>query len=117
MKITKTVLGVLALALFGAIFASGAPADDWNKKTVMTFSQPVEIPGQILPAGTYTVKLVDLASERHIVQISGCRRDSRNRHGARDQQLAPASDGQNRGQVHGDTWRQSGSAQGVVLSG
>ena len=69
MKITKTVLGVLALALFGAIFASGAPADDWNKKTVMTFSQPVEIPGQILPAGTYTVKLVDLASERHIVQF------------------------------------------------
>jgi hypothetical protein len=35
----------------------------------MTFSQPVEIPGQILPAGTYTIKLVDVASERHIVQF------------------------------------------------
>src|SRR5208282_3324384 len=69
MKTMKTVLAVLTLTLFGAIFASGAQADDWSKKTVMTFSQPVEIPGQILPAGTYTIKLVDLASERHIVQF------------------------------------------------
>lgn len=69
MKTIKTVLVVLALALVGAIFTSGVRADDWNKKTVMTFSQPVEIPGQILPAGTYTIKLVDLAAERHIVQF------------------------------------------------
>jgi hypothetical protein len=69
MKIVKTVLVMLALTLLGAIFGSGVRADDWNKKTVMTFSQPIEIPGQILPAGTYTIKLVDLASERHIVQF------------------------------------------------
>ena len=69
MKTVKTVLVVLALTLFGAIFASGVQADDWNKKTVMTFSQPVEIPGQILPAGTYTIKLVNLDSDRHIVQF------------------------------------------------
>ena len=65
----KKLLVVLALASFGAIFASGAQGDDWNKKTVMTFNQPVEIPGQILPAGTYTVQLVDLGSERHIVRF------------------------------------------------
>ena len=69
MKIMKTVLAVLTLTLFSAICASGVQADDWNKKTVMTFSQPIEIPGQILPAGTYTIKLVDLASERHVVQF------------------------------------------------
>jgi hypothetical protein len=69
MKMVKTVLVVLALTLFGAICASSVQADDWNKKTVMTFSQPVEIPGQILPAGTYTIKLVDIASERHVVQF------------------------------------------------
>ena len=69
MKIMKTVLVVLALTLFGAIFASGVRADDWNKTTVMTFSQPVEIPGQILPAGTYTIKLVNIDSERHVVQF------------------------------------------------
>jgi len=69
MKTVKTVLVVLALTLFGAMFASGVQADDWNKKTVMTFSQPIEIPGQILPAGTYTIKLVNLDSDRHIVQF------------------------------------------------
>jgi hypothetical protein len=69
MKIMKKTLVVLALAVFGFICVSGAQADGWNKKTVMTFSQPVEIPGQILPAGTYTIKLVDIASERHVVQF------------------------------------------------
>jgi hypothetical protein len=65
----KTVLVLLALTLLGAITASSVQADDWNKKTVMTFSQPVEIPGQILPAGTYTIKLVDIGSERHEVRF------------------------------------------------
>jgi hypothetical protein len=69
MKIIKTVLAVLTLAMFGLICVSSAQADGWNKKTVMSFSQPVEIPGQILPAGTYTIKLVDIASERHVVQF------------------------------------------------
>src|SRR5271163_98669 len=35
----------------------------------MTFNQPVEIPGQILPAGTYTFKLLESPSDRHIVQV------------------------------------------------
>src|ERR1017187_9209503 len=69
MKIIKAVLVVLALSVLGALLAPQAGADEWNKKTVITFSQPVEIPGQILPAGTYTIKLVDLASERHVVQF------------------------------------------------
>jgi hypothetical protein len=69
MKITKTVLVVLALSLLGATLAPGARADEYNKKTVMTFDQPVEIPGQVLPAGTYTFKLANSPSDRHIVQV------------------------------------------------
>ena len=69
MKFVKTIFAVLALTLLGATLAPGARADEWNKKTVMTFSQPVEIPGQILPAGTYTFVLLDSPSDRHIVQI------------------------------------------------
>jgi hypothetical protein len=69
MKFVNTILVVLALSLLGATLAPGARADEWNKKTVMTFSQPVEIPGQILPAGTYTLKLADSLSDRHIVEI------------------------------------------------
>jgi len=57
------------------IFAPGAKADDWNRKTVITFSGPVEIPGvhltgwAVLPAGTYVFKILDSQSDRHIVQI------------------------------------------------
>jgi LPXTG-motif cell wall-anchored protein len=63
------------MALLGAVFTPSAKADDWNNKTVMTFSGPVEIPGVhqqgwgVLPAGTYVFKLLDSQSDRHIVQI------------------------------------------------
>ena len=69
MKFVKTIFAVLALTLLGATLAPGARADESNKKTVMTFSQPIEIPGQILPAGTYTFVLLDSPADRHIVQI------------------------------------------------
>src|ERR1700689_2681695 len=69
MKTLKIFLVALAIAFVGAIFASGTQANDWNKVTVMTFSQPIEIPGQILPAGTYTGKLVNIDTERHVVQF------------------------------------------------
>jgi hypothetical protein len=69
---TATVFG---LALMWAVFSPGAKADDWNRKTTMTFSGPVEIPGvhlkgwAVLPAGTYVFKILDSSSDRHIVQI------------------------------------------------
>jgi hypothetical protein len=44
-------------------------ADQWNKKTVLTFSDSVEIPGVVLPAGQYVFKLLDSLSDRHIVQV------------------------------------------------
>jgi len=70
--VTTTVFG---LALLGAVFSPSAQADAWNRKTVITFSGPVEIPGVhlkgwgVLPAGTYVFKIADSQSDRHIVQI------------------------------------------------
>jgi hypothetical protein len=69
MKNVKAVFCLLAITLFGAAVPPGARADTWNKKTVVTFSQAVEVPGKILPAGTYTFQLLDSQSDRHIVQI------------------------------------------------
>jgi LPXTG-motif cell wall-anchored protein len=69
MKFVKTIFAVLSLTLLAVTLTPGARADEWNKKTVLTFSQPVEIPGQILPAGTYTFVLLDSPADRHIVQI------------------------------------------------
>jgi hypothetical protein len=59
----------LTLSALGLVSASTARADDWNKKTILTFSQPFEIPGHTLPAGTYMFKLNDSMSDRHVVQV------------------------------------------------
>jgi|RhiMetdeSRZDD1v2_1073273.scaffolds.fasta_scaffold42021_2 hypothetical protein len=66
MRFVKTVCCAVALA---ACLAPGARADEWNKKTILTFSGPVQIPGATLSAGTYVFKLADLASNRHVVQV------------------------------------------------
>jgi hypothetical protein len=65
----KTV--AVALALSGLTVASvgSARADEFDKKTSISFSQPVEIPGRVLPAGTYVFKLADSMIDRHIVQV------------------------------------------------
>ena len=67
------ILGGVGLALgtllLCCMFVPTSRADEWNKKTFVTFSEAVEIPGQILPAGTYVFELMDSPSNRHIVQI------------------------------------------------
>jgi hypothetical protein len=70
MKIVSTVLLLFALWLLGTLMVPSVRADDYDKKTVITFTQPFEIPGgKVLPAGTYTFKLLDSSVDRHIVQI------------------------------------------------
>ena len=57
---------ILALA---CVLTRTAWADLSNKKTTVTFSAPVEIPGKVLPAGTYVFKVLDEAGNRNVVQI------------------------------------------------
>jgi hypothetical protein len=76
MKLFQKVTTVCGIALvMGVVLAPSAKADAWDRKTVVTFSGPVEIPGVhlpgwgVLPAGTYVFKILDSQSNRHIVQI------------------------------------------------
>jgi hypothetical protein len=70
MKIVRTILVMFAVSLLVGTLAVGARADTgFNKRTVVTFTQPVEIPGQVLPAGTYTIELYESFGNRHIVRI------------------------------------------------
>ena len=39
-------------AAMTAMLAPSARADEWNKKTILTFSGAVQIPGATLPAGS-----------------------------------------------------------------
>ncbi len=66
----KFAMTAICLSLAAVAFAPVVQADDWNKKTIVTFSEPIEVPGGvILPAGTYVFKLLDSQSNRHVVQI------------------------------------------------
>jgi len=72
MTMLKGIGTGLCLTVLCVLAAPKANADDWNRKTVMTFSGPIEVPGvgaQILPAGTYVFKVLNSSSDRHIVQI------------------------------------------------
>ena len=60
---------IVACACLLASMLPQAKADDWDQKTTFTFSGPVEIPGQVLSAGTYVFKLADSASDRSVVQV------------------------------------------------
>jgi len=50
----------------GAATAQTVPPD---RTTYVTFSGPVSIPGMTLPAGTYTFRIANSNTDRHIVQI------------------------------------------------
>lgn len=62
-----------SLCLLGGLVmtaaATKAHADAWNKKTYITISQSIEVPGAVLTPGKYVFKLLDSPSNRHIVQI------------------------------------------------
>src|SRR5579884_2709392 len=66
-------LKALAIAtgfgLFGAMLVPNARADQWNKRTILTVNEPIQVPGTVLQPGKYVMKLMDSPSDRHIVQI------------------------------------------------
>jgi hypothetical protein len=68
-RVRSVVVATLFVAIFGFALVPKAASDVWDKKTVVTFSGPVEIPGKVLPAGTYVFKLLNSTSSRNIVQI------------------------------------------------
>ena len=65
----RSLKAIGCAAALTVLFAPGARADVWNKKTILTFSGPVQIPGATLPAGSYVFKLADIPGNRHVVQV------------------------------------------------
>src|SRR5919112_3062650 len=63
-------LGVATLAV-----SQLAMADQWNKKTILTVNETIQVPGKVLQPGKYVMRLLDSPSNRHIVQIFNKRED------------------------------------------
>src|SRR6185436_6194320 len=65
----RFVKALCCAAAVTVMVAPSARADEWDKKTILTFSGPVQIPGATLPAGSYVFKLADIPGNRHVVQV------------------------------------------------
>ena len=53
MRINKLYIVLGMLLAFGMFFELAAHADEANEATTITISAPIQIPGRVLPAGTY----------------------------------------------------------------
>ncbi len=62
-------MAALLVAVLVSALSPFAMADVANKQTKVTFSGPVEIPGKVLPAGTYTFRILDNVRARNVVEI------------------------------------------------
>src|ERR1700740_737198 len=68
MKILNSVIALAVMLAFASLVPF-ARADEWNQATKLTFSQSVQIPGRVLPAGTYWFVLADTVGNRNIIHI------------------------------------------------
>jgi hypothetical protein len=69
MKINKSYIAIGLIIAFTLFFELAAHADEFDQTTTITFSEPIQIPGQVLPAGSYLFKLANSDSAQNIVQV------------------------------------------------
>ena len=65
----RAAFAVLSAGLLGLALTPTARADEWDKKTILTVNETIQVPNKVLPPGKYVIKLLDSPSDRHIVQI------------------------------------------------
>jgi hypothetical protein len=70
MKKTIRKLAGLGIALFTIAFAPFAKADQWDKTTLITTHEPIQIQGQILEPGEHVMRLLNTV-DRRTLEIYG----------------------------------------------
>jgi len=68
MKINNRYIAVGLIIAFSLFFGLAAHADESDEATTITFSQPIQIPGKVLPAGSYLFKL-ESPDDLNVVQV------------------------------------------------
>jgi hypothetical protein len=69
MKNLRILFLIGCLAFLGVSLVPKAKADQWDRKTTITFDHPVELPGIVLPAGTYVFRMMDYLSDNCMVEV------------------------------------------------
>jgi hypothetical protein len=69
MKFSKLSMIAGFIIAFALIFELTAHADEENQMTKISFSEAVQVPGTVLPAGTYQFVVARNESNQNIVQI------------------------------------------------
>ncbi|MEO8370251.1 MAG: hypothetical protein ABI806_13710 [Candidatus Solibacter sp.] len=76
MKTLQNLAFAAVAGCVGLAMLPGLQAQNWNKKTLLTITEPLEVPDCctadhtiVLPPGDYVMVLVDSLSDRHIVRI------------------------------------------------
>jgi LPXTG-motif cell wall-anchored protein len=68
-KSRSLVHSLCFLGLASLVAIPAARADEWNKKTILTVNEPIQVTRDLLQPGKYVFKLIDSQSDRHVVQI------------------------------------------------
>ena len=69
MRINRLYIALGFVIAFAMFFEIAAHADETNELTRITFNAPVQIPGQVLPAGTYIFEKADPNGDQNLVRI------------------------------------------------
>ena len=57
MRFWRSVEVIIGVVILGLAFVGQVRASESDQKTIVTFNQPVEIPGKVLTPGTYVFKV------------------------------------------------------------
>jgi outer membrane biosynthesis protein TonB len=68
-RIGVSIAALAGIALVGGVLTERAHADEWDKMTLLTLSEPTQVADTYLEPGTYMFKLAADQSNREIVQI------------------------------------------------
>ena len=63
------LLRIALVAIVGIAGAGIVTADQWDKKTIITIDEPMQLPNAMLQPGTYVIRLHDSPANRHVVQV------------------------------------------------
>jgi len=65
----KYLQTIAFVAVVGMAGVGIVDADVWDKKTIITTDEVMQLPNMMLQPGTYVIKLADSSANRHIVQF------------------------------------------------